>query len=575
MAWRSGLRILAVVTALGAIGYGLIQPVERDTVWLICLWCATPLIGGAIWLSKPAMPRGLARSIYNLGLVVAIGFGLLSMQLLRQQVVQSDAIYNYVAISEDGSTTSNIRPVLASQRILRGKIFDRKGVLLVASEKGASGFARRTYPLASIYDPTAFGNIVGYFSRRYGTSGIESTYDGYLSGSQGDSLGRLRQEWLGEDLRGNDLTLTLNADLQARVAALLDQRQRPGSVVVLDPRTGAVLAMVSRPGFDSSLLSFNPNAASWEEENVRIDDYWRALNGDAAGQPLLNRPTQGRYPPGSIYKTVTAVGALEYPEIGQPDNIRCFNELLPDPNAPPVINAVQNLASLTGDPANLEKVFAYSCNVAFAQYALRLGPDRMIEVAKQFDIYPPQLAPTNYSGFTDLPTLGSQLYSESGFLNQPRALADTGYGQGQLQVTPLQMAMVAAAIANDGSLMRPYLVQRVNRPDGTLVSERSPERIRQALPGAVAATMRADMGAVARYGFGSVISEMVPGVAVGGKSGTAQHIEGATPHAWFIAIAPLEAPRYAVVVMVESGGEGSSVAGRLAGEVLQAAFETE
>jgi penicillin-binding protein A len=574
MNWRSSLRSFALLAALGLIGYGIIQPLERETVWLICLWGATPLVSLAIWLSRQPMPRGLARSVYNLGLVVAIGFGLLSMQLLRQQVVQSDATYNYVSIGEDGSTTSNVRPVLASQRILRGNIYDRQGVLLVASEP-VGGFARRTYPLASIYDPSAFGNIVGYFSRRYGTSGLEAIFDGYLSGSQGDPLGRMRQEWLGEQLRGNDLSLTLNAELQARIAAQLDQRGRPGSVVVLDPRNGAVLAMVSRPGFDPSLLSFNPGVDDWEAENLRIEEYWRAINSDTAGQPLLNRPTQGRYPPGSTYKTLTAIAALEYPNEGQPNDIRCFNEYYPDPGAPAVINAVPNLASLTGDPSDLERVYAYSCNVAFAQYATRLGPERMIKVAEQFDIVPPQLVASAYQGFTDLPTLVSELYEESGFLNQPRGLADTGYGQGQLQVTPLQMAMVAAAVANDGALMRPFLVQKITRPDGSLVREFGPSRIRQAMSKEIAATMRADMNAVARYGFGSVISEYVPGINVGGKSGTAQHVEGATPHAWFIAIAPIENPRFAVAVMVESGGEGSSVAGRLAGEVLSAAFETE
>jgi peptidoglycan glycosyltransferase len=333
--------------------------------------------------------------------------------------------------------------------------------------------------------------------------------------------------------------------------------------------------MVSRPGFDPSLLSFNPAAEDWEAENQRNEAYWRAITSDTAGQPLLNRPTQGRYPPGSTYKTVTAIAALEDPGVGQPNDIRCFNDYYPDPNAPPVINAVPNLAGLTGDPSNLERVYAYSCNVAFAQYANRLGPDRMIEVAKQFDIVPPQLVATAYQGFTDLPTLTSELYTESGFLNQPRGLADTGYGQGQLLVTPLQMAMIAAAVANDGVMMRPFLVQKITRPDGSAVREFGPSRIRQAMPEAVAAAMRANMNAVARYGFGSVISEYVPGINVGGKSGTAQHIEGATPHAWFIAVAPIENPRFAIAVMVESGGEGSSVAGRLTGEVLSAAFETE
>jgi peptidoglycan glycosyltransferase len=137
------------------------------------------------------------------------------------------------------------------------------------------------------------------------------------------------------------------------------------------------------------------------------------------------------------------------------------------------------------------------------------------------------------------------------------------------------MAMITAAIANDGVMMRPYLVQKITRPDGSLIVEQSARPIRRAMSAAIAKTMRADMSAVARYGFGRSVSEYVPGIAVGGKSGTAEHVPGAPPHAWFIALAPLENPRYAVAVMLESGGEGSSVGARLAGEVLAAAFATE
>jgi peptidoglycan glycosyltransferase len=220
-------------------------------------------------------------------------------------------------------------------------------------------------------------------------------------------------------------------------------------------------------------------------------------------------------------------------------------------------------------------VYAFSCNTAFAQYAVRLEPERMIDIAGRFDIFTPQRSPGGYTEFSDLPTAASLLYVDPGFLNQPRGLADTGYGQGQLLVTPLQMALTAGAIANDGVMMRPYLVQRVYRPDGSTVREYQPRPIRRTMAATTARRMRDYMSAVARYGFGSSVSDYVPGIAVGGKSGTAEHVPGAVPHAWFIAIAPLEEPRYAVAVMVESGGEGSSVGAALAGQVLAAAFAHE
>jgi peptidoglycan glycosyltransferase len=570
--WRSAIRTLSLLGALALISYGVFQPVDQEVVWLRCIWGAAPLLGIAIWLSQPDMPRSIARSVFNLGLVIACGFGLLSLQLLRQQFVMADAIYSFVGVDDEGNTISNIRPVLASQRILRGEIRDARGVVLVASE-AVNAFARRTYPLAARYDPAAFGNIVGFVSNRFGQSGLEATYSDYLSGARGSPLKHLREDLLGIQRRGANLDLTLNADLQARVSALL--AGRTGSIVIIDPRTGAVNAMASAPGFDPSQLAFDPGAADYGAENERIDQYWRQLNSDAAGQPLLNRPTQGQYPPGSTYKAVTAIEALEQAGIGQPDSITCPEQYVPDPNAPPVINSVPGLASLTGDPATLERVFAYSCNTAFAQYASRLGSGLMIEGARRFDIHTPQEAERGAALFRDLPTIVSRLYVDAGFLNQPRALADTGYGQGQLLVTPLQMALVAASIANDGILMQPFLVQRVSNPDGQVLFETQPQQLRRTMSSATAATMRNHMRSVAEYGFGAVVSDFLPGITVGGKSGTAQHVEGATPHAWFIAIAPLENPRYAVAVMVESGGEGSSVGGTLAGQALQAAFETE
>jgi peptidoglycan glycosyltransferase len=309
MGGRSLLRNGLLGAAIALVGYGLFQPVEADTRWLICLWLAAPLVGLAGWPSQPALPRGLTRSVYNVGTVVLIGFGLLSLQLLRQQFVQADAIYSYVAFGPDGSTTSNVRPVLDSQRVMRGQIVDRRGVVLADSE-AVNAFARRTYPLAERYDPTAFSNILGFFSTRYGVSGLEATYGEYLTGERGNELRRLQEQFVGGERRGNNLVLTINADLQARAAQALAGRS--GSVVVLDPRSGAVLAMVSQPGFDPGQLTFNPGAPDWTAENSRISEYWSQLNADSSGQPLLNRPAQGLYPPGSTFKTLTAIAALEH-----------------------------------------------------------------------------------------------------------------------------------------------------------------------------------------------------------------------------------------------------------------------
>lgn len=568
---RQFMRVVCALAAVALIGYGIFQPVQEDRRWLLALWLAAPLLFLTVWLTLQPRPRGIVRSVQNLGLVVALGFVLLSLQLLRQQFVRASDIYDTVYVDEQtGQTTSNVRPVFKSLRVRRGKMLDRNGEVLVDTQVVQGDFAVRSYPLADHYDPAAFSNVVGFFSSQFGTAGLEASYNDYLSGER-DAYGRLRDTVLGRPDVGDDLHLTIDAPLQQAVKQILGDRT--GSVVVLDPKTGAILAMVSTPGFDSRQLAFNP-AADRDAENTRINEYWGAINSEGAGQPLLNRPTQGRYPPGSTFKTVTAVGTLEHQREGQPDQIDCPDERATEPGAPPVVNAVRE--GLEGiirriGPPNLERVYAFSCNTAFAEYAMRLGPDLMTEAARAFDIYPPQDAPESYGGFTELPTEASLLYVNAGFLNSRAGLAATGFGQGELLVTPLQMALVAATIANDGVMMQPYLVDRVTRADGAVVVARAPHALNRVMSGSVAARMRADMRAGVSYGFGRA-ADAVPGIAVGGKSGTAEH-GGAATHAWFIAIAPVEDPRFAVAVMIENGGEGSSAGAQAAGQVMAAAFE--
>ncbi len=568
---RAYLRIACLVIAAVLIGYGIFLPIEQDQRWLLCLWVAAPLLLLAAYLSFPESPRGVTRSVFNLGVVIALGFSMLTMQLLRQQFVKSETLYNYVYFDEQsGQNISNARVVRDAARVQRGSILDRNGVALAASQPVEGGAVQRVYPAAAQYNPASYGSIVGYFSGRYGQSGIEAMYSDYLNGSR-DPIGVARDSLLGQNRAGDNVQLTIDVRLQNAAAAAL--AGRPGSVVILNPKTGEVLAMVSSPGFDPQQLTDDVATGA---NGAAVEAYWNSLNSDASGQPLLNRPTQGRYPPGSTYKTVTAIGALEYPDQGQPDEITCPNTLQTAEGAPPVVNAVENLARFTGDPSNLERVYAYSCNTAFAQYSLRLGPERMADLAERFDIYRPGDASSTYGEFSNLLTESSLLYTQSGYLENRAGLADTGYGQGQLFVTPLQMAMVAAAVANDGIMMQPYLVSRITRPDGTLVTGQSAREIRRTMSSDTSATMRKNMRAGVEYGFGKAAQQVDPAVAlVGGKSGTAEHGEGLPTHAWFIAIAPVNDPRYAVAVMLENGGEGSGAGAQLAGAVIKAAFDLE
>jgi penicillin-binding protein A len=573
---RRFVRSIALVASAGLIAYGVTRPPDRagDVRWLICLWAAAPLLLLAALGGPRQGARGIANNIRNLGQIVGLGFALLALMLLRLQVVEAQNIYTKVVTDPvSGEVTSNIRPVLGSMRIQRGAIFDAAGQPLVASEVREGGFVHRVYPLAQQYNPAAFSNVVGFYSTRFGLAGLELTFDDYLSGARGAPPGaRIEQALFGRPQVGNNLQLTLNAQLQAEVYELMAGRS--GSAVVLDPRSGAIKALVSFPGYDPQHLAFDPAAEDWNVENDAISTYWREITADNAGEPLLNRATQGLYPPGSTFKTVTAVGALEFPDQGRPDDITCPNNYDAGyPQAPPVVNSVENLASLTGNPSNLERVYAYSCNTAFAQYAVRLGEGEFSAIAERFGVYRPENVAAQTPSLSDLDANISRLFVDVGFLQNPRALADSGYGQGQLLVSPLQMALVAAAVANDGLIMQPYLVERITTPDGAEVYTRGQRELGRAMSERNAQIMRRNMEAVVRYGFGQPAA--VPGVSVGGKSGTAEHRPGATPHAWYIAVAPLDAPRFAVAVMVESGGEGSTVGAELAGRVMEAALRLE
>ncbi|GIV95881.1 MAG: peptidoglycan glycosyltransferase [Herpetosiphonaceae bacterium] len=567
---RRVLRILALIAAAALILYGMLQ--SDDKRWLLCLWGAAPLLMFAFWPAQDGLVQGVRRGVLNLGVVFGVGLILLSVQLLRLQVVRADSVYHRTVTDEQGRVTSNVRLVRQAMQVLRGDIVDRHGLTLASSAEVAGGFALRTYPVASQYNLAAFSNLLGFVSTRFGLAGIEESYNSYLTGERGSAWERIKDDIFHRQQRGNHLHLTIDARLQAAVYDLLGGR--PGSVVVLDPSTGAILAMASYPGFDPQALTFNPGAEDWDAENQRMSAYWKDLIADER-KPLLNRPAQGLYPPGSTFKTVTAVAALKYPDVARPNQIDCPNERPTEPGAPPVVNAVEDEFRFTGDPSDLRRVYAFSCNTAFAEYGLRLGADRLADVAEEFHIFRPDEAPEQNPDFTDLPSPASLLYVSEGFLESKAAVADTAFGQGQLLVTPLQMALVAAAIGNDGQMMHAYLVDHATDPNGTVVYRARPRVANRVMSPQVAAQMRDLMRAVVENGWESAKAAGVQGIVVGGKSGTAENVPGAAPHAWFIALAPLDKPRYAVCVMIENGGEGSSVGARLAGDVLRAAFALE
>src|SRR5262249_1771792 len=296
-------------------------------------------------------------------------------------------------------------------------ILDRNGVVLAATQNG-----RRVYP-----NP-ALGQIVGFQSRLYGATGVEATFDDYLSGARMASASALLEaRLLGTTPlvgAGADVRLTLDGNLQqAPQAALGDQA---GAVALLDPQTGAILALASYPRFDPNQLVLPDQATQADVDKAQAAYQALAVRPDS---PLLNRATQGRYPPGSVIKTLTGAAALDAGVLNGPEGqVTCPEQLPTENGAPPVVNAVKRLSQRTGNPSDLRRVYAWSCNTAFAQLGLALGPDRFADYAARFGLRTAD-AVSATADLRDIPADAGSIAGTPGFLHRPAALADTSFGQ--------------------------------------------------------------------------------------------------------------------------------------------------
>ena len=407
---------------------------------------------------------------------------------------------------------------------------------------------QRQYVNGPLYAP-----ITGYYSVVYQRSGIEEWMNTELNGSA-DSLfySRLQDLVTGRQPQGASVQLTIDPVVQqAAWDALGDQR---GAVVAIDPTTGAILAMVSKPSYDPTALAGHDFAA--------VTEAWTALQADQT-KPMDNRAIAGNtYPPGSTFKLITAAAALEN-GYGADTPVAAPRELQLPQSSSVLHNFGGSACSATG-AVTLADALRISCNTAFAQIGLDLGADALREQAQAF-------------GF-DTPLNVPMKVTESHFPDDPDApqTALSAIGQYEVRVTPLQMAMVSATIANGGVPMQPYLVQTVRSQDLTVVDQTDPTELERAVSTATANALRDMMIGVVNDGTGR--SAQIQGIQVAGKTGTAQTSEEAAPHAWFTAFAPADAPRVAVAVIVENGGSmgneatGGAVAAPIARAVIQAAL---
>jgi penicillin-binding protein A len=409
----------------------------------------------------------------------------------------------------------------------------------------------RTYPQGELYS-----HITGYYSFTYGAgAGLERAMNSVLAGTD-DSLFYRRVVDLvtGTTPTGAALELTVDPDVQAAADAALGDRR--GAVVALDPRTGAVLAMVSHPAYDpNSLASHNLGA---------VQDSWEELNADE-GRPLVNRAIAGDlYPPGSTFKLVVAAAALESGEF-TPDS------LLEAPVTYTLPGTTTELPNFEGgscgptDEVSLAQSIVVSCNTSMAWLAGELGAQALDEQSQAFGFEQDLEVPMNVT---------PSVYPED---VDDAQLALTGIGQQDVRVTPLQVAMISAAIANGGEVMQPYLVDTVRDGDLDVIDETSPSRLSRAVSDTTAQELTDMMVDVVSSGSGTAAA--IPGVTVAGKTGTAEFGSNGAAHAWFTGFAPAEDPQIAVAVIVESasddwtGESGGRVAAPIGRDVLQAGVE--
>jgi penicillin-binding protein A len=486
--------------------------------------------------------RPIARSIAHVGVSLSLAFGVLA----------GGAGYWQVIRSQDLSTApDNPAIAVAARSVVRGEIVDRDGTVLASNKKDPKGGFYR------IYSDSSVSPVVGYASRTFGSAGLERSFGAELSGiTDPDPIRNLLKKFEADPYDPQALTLSLSLKLQR--AAMKGLGDDSGAVVMLDPRTGEVLVLASTPVYDASAIA-----------NPATEKAGFAAVSDNATKPLLTRPTQGRYVPGSIFKIVTAVAALGSGSIGPTTTFP--GQAAAEKTGLVVsgfrINEHKGVPARTFDLVGATEV---SSNIWFALAGLETGGDNLKEYAGKLGF--------GASIPFDLPTAVSQVTNgrgsaPGGFLDDVE-LANAAYGQAETFVTPLQMALVAATVANDGELMRPRLVTALTGKQGARTI--GPESIRRVISEADANAITAAMLEAVEGDLGRQFTPgaKVRGIPTAGKSGTAELGGSGEPHSWFIGFAPADNPQIAIAVLVERGGRGGARAAPLAGALMKAYFDS-
>jgi peptidoglycan glycosyltransferase len=443
-----------------------------------------------------------------------------------------------------------------NQRVQQASYSSERGAILVGRTPVAESVPsddryefQRRYPAPLMYAP-----LTGYFTFGNAT-GLESAQNSVLSGEDPRFFVRNLVDLVSnEQQSGGSVELTIDAKAQRAayegLSALGDGVE--GSVVALEPSTGKVLAMVSLPTFDPNDLASHDFGA--------VDETYADLLDDP-GDPLLNRAVQTRIAPGSTFKLVTAAAALESGKYDSADSLVPGGATFQLPQTSGDSGVVDNEGRACGtDEITFRQAMEQSCNTTFAQLAIEVGAEKMLEQAEKFGF--------NADYLEDFPGQARSVYPSQ--VNPPQ-LGQTGFGQFEVQATPLQMAMVAASIANDGVVMRPYVVSEVQSPDYDAETA-DPEELSEAVDPQAADVLTELM--VSTVDDGTASPAAIPNVAVAGKTGTAQRgVPGEPPYAWFVSFAPATDSQVAVAVMIEEAPGQEIAGGRLGGPIAKAVME--
>jgi len=431
-------------------------------------------------------------------------------------------IFNFFQAKYIYSNSYNKRLRIENTNIIRGDILDRNGIVL-ATTKVKNGNTSRVYQFGK-----HFSHVLGYYSHELGSTGIEALYDKELSSSHIVNI--IKGKINNEPVKGNTVKLTLDKTIQVYASELFGNKK--GALVALNPKTGEILALVSKPDYNPSKINSN----------------WPSLIEDA-NSPLLNRAIDGLYPPGSIFKIITTSAALHgnYKDM----EIDCTGSIN--------INGYEIKDSNTKGHGtiNLNEAFTLSCNSYFVKLGLKLGNESIYNEAVKFKFNR---------------KISSHVISKNSVYNKKsdeKSLAQQSIGQGDMLITPIHAASIAAIIANDGVLMPPHTISEIIDMNGNSIKNMKSIKGERIIDPDKAREIKDMMINVVKSGTGK--KAKLSGIVVAGKTGTAENPHGA-PHSWFIGFAPSEDPQIAIAVIIENGGSGGNNAAPIASKVIKKAL---